>query len=57
GTPAAQTQQTAMLQYLPMIFLVFFWNFPSGLVLYWLMNNIFTIIQTVIVNKLSHSGK
>lgn len=37
----------------PILFTVMFWNFPSGLVLYWLINNIFTIgIQWTITKKL-----
>lgn len=57
GSSQAQSQQTKFLKFLPLVFLIFFWKFPSGLVLYWLMNNIFTIIQTLIINKISDSGK
>ncbi len=57
GSQKNQSQQTAFLKFLPLMFLFFFWNFPSGLVLYWLMNNIFTIIQTMIINKTSESSK
>lgn len=44
-------QQNALNTYLmPVIFLFLFWNMPSGLVLYWTVQNIFTIIEQEIVN-------
>ncbi len=42
--PADPIQQKVML-FLPLIFTVLFLNFPSGLVLYWLVNNILSIFQ------------
>lgn len=42
--PADPIQQKVML-FLPLIFTVLFLNFPSGLVLYWLVNNILSILQ------------
>lgn len=36
---------------MPLIFGFFFKDFPSGLVLYWLVQNILTIIQQMIMNK------
>ena len=41
GDPA----QAKMMQFLPVIFLFMFINFPSGLVLYWFVSNILTIAQ------------
>ncbi|NIO16153.1 MAG: membrane protein insertase YidC, partial [Deltaproteobacteria bacterium] len=38
------TQQKVM-NFLPLIFTVMFWGFPSGLVIYWLVNNIISIGQ------------
>ena len=43
--------QAKMMQLLPVIFTFMFINFPSGLVLYWLLNNLFSIAQQVYVNK------
>jgi len=37
--------QAKVMQILPWTFMVFFAFFPSGLVLYWLMNNILSIAQ------------
>jgi YidC/Oxa1 family membrane protein insertase len=36
-------KQKAMTYMMPIIFTVFFFRFPSGLVLYWLVNNVLTI--------------
>lgn len=43
-TPMDPMQQK-ILQFLPLIFTVFFAFFPSGLVLYWVVNNILSILQ------------
>lgn len=37
--------QQKIMQYMPVAFTVFFFWFPSGLVLYWLVSNIISIIQ------------
>ncbi|MBI5137393.1 MAG: membrane protein insertase YidC [Nitrospirae bacterium] len=38
-------KQARIMLFLPVIFTFFFMNFPAGLVLYWLFNNLFTITQ------------
>ncbi|MCX7981918.1 MAG: membrane protein insertase YidC [Syntrophales bacterium] len=43
-------QQKIML-WMPVIFTFLFLNFPSGLVIYWLFNNIISIGQQIYVNK------
>ncbi len=43
--------QAKMMQLLPIVFTFMFINFPSGLVLYWLVNNILSIVQQYYVNK------
>ncbi len=43
--------QEKIFKYLPVIFTFFFITFPSGLVLYWFVNNLFSITQQFIVNK------
>ncbi|MBD5607748.1 MAG: membrane protein insertase YidC [Desulfovibrio sp.] len=37
--------QAKVMMFLPLIFTVLFLNFPAGLVVYWLVNNILTIFQ------------
>ncbi|MBT1073867.1 membrane protein insertase YidC [Geobacter grbiciae] len=43
--------QQKMMMALPVVFTFMFLNFPSGLVLYWLVNNVLTIIQQSYINK------
>jgi YidC/Oxa1 family membrane protein insertase len=43
--------QAKIMQMLPIIFTFMFLNFPSGLVLYWLVNNILTIAQQSYINR------
>ena len=37
--------QAQVMKYMPFVFSVFFFFFPAGLVLYWLVNNILSILQ------------
>lgn len=43
--------QMKMMQYMPIIFVFLFWNLPSGLVLYWTVSNMLSIVQQVYVNR------
>lgn len=43
--------QAKMMMFLPLIFTVLFLNFASGLVIYWLVNNVLAIIQQYFTNK------
>lgn len=49
--PPPDPMQAKIMQFLPVIFTFFFLFFPSGLVLYWVVNNILTIIQQYIITK------
>ena len=49
-TPTDPIQQRIM-QTLPVVFSVFFAFFPSGLVLYWLANNVLSIAQQWMINR------
>jgi YidC/Oxa1 family membrane protein insertase len=50
------TQQKVMM-FLPVVFTVLFFNFPSGLVLYWTVNNIISITQQWWIFKRFEQGK
>ncbi len=50
-TPTTDPMQRRMFQFMPLIFLVFCYTFPSGLVLYWTVQNIFTIFQQWLTNR------
>ncbi|HET8945456.1 MAG TPA: YidC/Oxa1 family membrane protein insertase, partial [Candidatus Polarisedimenticolia bacterium] len=43
--------QRRMMYLMPVMFTIFFVNMPSGLVLYWLVNNLLGIVQQYLVNK------
>jgi len=43
--------QQKMMQFMPVIFTVFFLWFPSGLVLYWVVSNVVTLIQQTIIYR------
>jgi len=43
--------QAKVFKFLPIIFTFFFMTFPSGLVLYWFVNNLFSMLQQFIVNQ------
>jgi YidC/Oxa1 family membrane protein insertase len=49
--------QEKIFKYLPVIFTFFFITFPSGLVLYWFVNNLFSIGQQFIVNQQFKNAK
>jgi len=53
-TPAtADPAQRRMFYFLPLVFTWIFKEFATGLVLYWLVQNILTIVQQLIMNKWS----
>jgi YidC/Oxa1 family membrane protein insertase len=43
--------QAKMMLAMPVVFTFIFLNFPSGLVLYWLVNNILTIFQQYLIYR------
>ncbi|MDY0261717.1 membrane protein insertase YidC [Syntrophotalea acetylenica] len=45
------SQQAKIMLFMPVIFTFMFLNFPSGLVIYWLVNNLLTILQQWTVNR------
>ena len=49
-TPGDAMQQKIMM-FMPLIFTFMFLTFPSGLVIYWLISNILSIIQQVYINR------
>ncbi len=49
--------QEKVFKFLPVIFTFFFLTFPSGLVLYWFVNNLFSIAQQFIVNQQFKNAK
>ncbi|MEE8185347.1 MAG: YidC/Oxa1 family membrane protein insertase, partial [Thermodesulfobacteriota bacterium] len=51
-TPTAMDPaQAKMMMFMPIIFTFMFLSFPTGLVLYWLVNNILQIGQQYYIHK------
>ena len=53
--PANRTQKL-IINTMPIWFTIFSFSFPSGLVLYWLTNNLLGIVQTGVYNRLKKKG-
>ncbi len=49
---AGDPMQRRMFQLMPIFMTFLFLGFPSGLVLYWLTNNVLTILQQAVYNRL-----
>jgi YidC/Oxa1 family membrane protein insertase len=49
--PMGDPMQQKMMLFMPVIFTFMFLSFPSGLVIYWLFNNILSIGQQYYINK------
>jgi YidC/Oxa1 family membrane protein insertase len=49
--------QEKIFKWLPVVFTFFFVTFPAGLVLYWLTNNIFSIAQQIVINRMLEQHK
>jgi YidC/Oxa1 family membrane protein insertase len=45
------TQMKLMLYVMPLMFFFILYNVPSGLLIYWIFSNIFTMVQQVMINK------
>ena len=48
---SADPMQRRIMQMMPIMFTAFAFTFPSGLVLYWLTNNVLTMGQQLLINK------
>jgi len=49
----ADPMQAKIFMMMPVIFTFMFLNFPSGLVIYWLVNNLLTIVQQYFIHRKS----
>ena len=49
--------QAQVMKYMPFVFSVFFFFFPAGLVLYWLVNNILSILQQWQIQRMFDRGR
>jgi len=56
-TPSTDKNQRMIMYIMAAVFTFMFMNFPSGLVLYWLTNNILGLIQSYIINRVMNKEK
>ena len=57
-TPTQNASQMKFMMYgMPIIFFFIFYNSPSGLLLYWTVSNILTMVQQIYINKLMQAKK
>jgi YidC/Oxa1 family membrane protein insertase len=54
-TPDQQSnpQMKMMLYVMPLVFFFILYDVPSGLLIYWIFSNLLTLVQQVVMNKLS----
>jgi YidC/Oxa1 family membrane protein insertase len=45
-SPGMDQTQAKMMRYMPLMFLVFLYNYSAGLTLYWTVQNLLSIVQT-----------
>ncbi|HCJ12512.1 MAG: hypothetical protein A2Y14_04525 [Verrucomicrobia bacterium GWF2_51_19] len=50
-SPTMDSTQKRIFQFMPAFFLFICYNFPSGLVLYWTVQNLLTILQQLLTNR------
>jgi YidC/Oxa1 family membrane protein insertase len=53
--PPTDPLQAKVMKIMPVVFSVFFFFFPAGLVLYWLVNNVLSITQQWYINRTIHA--
>ncbi|MGD0351433.1 MAG: membrane protein insertase YidC [Verrucomicrobiota bacterium] len=51
-SPGMDPTQAKIMRYLPLIFLIFLYNYSAGLALYWTVNNLLSVLQTKMTKNL-----
>jgi YidC/Oxa1 family membrane protein insertase len=52
-SPGMDPAQQKMMRWMPAIFILFLYNYSSGLALYWTVNNLLTILQTKLTKNIN----
>ena len=55
-SPGMDPMQAKMMRYMPLMFMVFLYNFSAGLTLYWTVQNLLTIAQTKLTKTIQAPG-
>jgi YidC/Oxa1 family membrane protein insertase len=48
-SPGMDQAQAKLMRYMPLMFLVFLYNYSAGLTLYWTVQNLLSIVQTKLI--------
>lgn len=56
-TVITDPQQKIMMYMMPVIMIFFFWTMPSGVTLYWTVQNVLAIVWQLVTNRMSDDGK
>jgi len=51
ASPSMDPMQQKIMRYMPLMFMVFLYNFSAGLTLYWTVQNLLTILQTKLIRN------
>jgi len=51
SSPAMDPTQRKIMMFMPLVFVIFFINFPAGVILYWITTNLWTMGQQLIVRR------
>jgi YidC/Oxa1 family membrane protein insertase len=51
-SPGMDPAQAKMMRYMPLMFLVFLYNYSAGLTLYWTVQNLLSIVQTKLIRTM-----
>ncbi len=54
-SPGMDPAQAKIMWYMPLMFMVFLYNFSAGLTLYWTVQNLLTIAQTKLTKMTADS--
>ncbi len=52
-TVTSDPQQKFLIYFMPVLMIFFFWNMPSGVTLYWTVQNIISVVWQIVVEKFS----
>jgi YidC/Oxa1 family membrane protein insertase len=52
-SPGMDPAQAKIMRYMPLMFMVFLYNFSAGLTLYWTVQNLLSIVQTKMIRTVS----
>jgi len=55
-SPGMDPAQAKIMRYMPLMFMVFLYNFSAGLTLYWTVQNLLSIVQTKLIRKIPEAA-